>query len=82
MQFWYGLEILILILHPVPNNLLTPFDINVWIISSFFELESWLDFELELNLDAPVDLAQGLTHSSSENEWWAKFYHAEGNFLW
>lgn len=68
MSFWNGFEVPFLILHHVPNYLLTPSDINTWTTSSSFDSECWLDFALELNLDAPIELAQCLTHGSSEDK--------------
>lgn len=71
MSFWNGFEIPFLILHHVPNNLLTPSDINTWTTNSSFDSGCWLDFALVLNLDAPTELAQCLTHGSSEDKHWA-----------
>ena len=68
MSFWNGFEVPFLILHHVPNNLLTPSDINTWTTSSSFDSECWLDFALGLNLDAPIELAQCLPHGSSEDK--------------
>ena len=65
MSFWNGFEVPCLILHHVPNNLLTPSDINTWTTSSSFDSECWLDFALGLN---PIELAQCLPPGSPEDK--------------
>ena len=65
MSFWNGFEVPCLILHHVPNNLLTPSDINTWTTSSSFNSECWLDFALGLN---PIELAQCLPPGSPEDK--------------
>lgn len=73
MEFWNGSEISFLTLHHVPNDLLTPVDANTWILSSFFDFEIQLDFALGMNLAAPLEPAQSLTHVEVNADP-AKFY--------